>query len=71
MIRPTKNLTHDSVNEKLTNENITYLPMESDNFEYLYQGYQLLLTRKTAKKRNQWKMEKRRGTCTPILIPAK
>ena len=27
---------NDSVNEKLTNQNFTYIPMESNNFEYLY-----------------------------------
>ncbi|SEW09786.1 hypothetical protein SAMN04488122_0583 [Chitinophaga arvensicola] len=60
MIRPTKNLTHDSVNEKLTNENITYLPMESDNFEYLYQGVTncyLPIKRRKKEINGRWKKE--------------
>lgn len=39
-----------SVNEKLTNQNFTYVPMETNRFVYLYQGYQLYLPLKAGKK---------------------
>jgi hypothetical protein len=45
--RPNHN---DSVNEKLTNQNFTYVPMESNNFGYLYQGCQPYLPIKRRKK---------------------
>ena len=51
---------HAGVNEKLTNQNFTYVPVESNNFEYLYGVIKPLYLPVTPRKKEingRWKKE--------------